>query len=285
MPSPAANIFRQAAELNATDPRRHGNVVSLQDGGEILVSGDLHGNRSVLNKILSYADLVHEPARRLVLQEITHGPPDPNSGHDRSIELLLRAARMKVERPEQVLFLLGNHDIAQVTGSEISKAGRRVCQAFTDGVYYAFGDDGREVLAAVEEFLLSMPLAIRCPNRVLICHTLPDPARMDLAGTEIFERPYDRDDLRRGGPVYEWTWGRNQTPDQIEQLAAQFDVDFFVLAHKHIDVGYELLSPRAVVVVSDHDHGGILQFSLDASLTGENAAACFKPTVALGRAT
>jgi hypothetical protein len=220
----------------------------------------------------------------LVFQEITHGPPDPKSGQDRSIELLLRAARMKVEQPDQVLFLLGNHDIAQVTGSEISKAGRRVCQGFTDGVFYAFGDDGREVLAAVEQFLLSMPLAIRCPNRVMLCHTLPDPARMEQAGTEILDRPYEDADLRRGGPVYEWTWGRNQTAQQIEQLAAQFDVDFFVLSHKHIDTGYELLSPRAIVVVSDHDHGGILQFALDTPLTGDNVAAHFKPAVAMGKA-
>jgi len=280
---PAADIFRRAAELTAADPRRRGNVVYLEDGGEILVSGDLHGNRAVLSKIIGHADLAHQPDRLLVFQEITHGPPDPKSGQDRSIELLLRAARMKVEHPERVFFLLANHDVAQVTGSEISKAGRRVCQAFTDGVFYAFGQDGREVLATVEQFMLSMPLAIRCPNRVLVCHTLPDPARMAQAGTEILDRPYEQADLRRGGPVYEWTWGRNQTPQQVDQLAAELDVDFFVLAHKHIDTGYELLGPRAIVVISDHDHGGILQFSLDEPLTGDNAVACFKPAVAMGR--
>ena len=285
MPSAAAEIFHQAARLNTTDPRRRGNVVVLEGTHEILVSGDLHGNRAVLNRILAYADLAHEAGRLLVLQEIAHGPPDPRSGQDRSIELLLRAARMKVERPEQVLFVLANHDLAQITGNEISKAGRRVCQAFSDGVHYAFGPEGAEVLTAVEAFLMSLPLAIHCPNRVRICHTLPDPARMDLAGTEIFDRPYEAADLRRGGAVYEWTWGRKQTPEQIDQLASELDVDFFVLAHKHIESGCEMLSPRAIVVVSDHDHGGVLQFSTDAPLTGDNAAACFKPTVAMVKET
>ena len=285
MPNPAADIFFQAARLNRQDPRRRGNVVHLEGGCQLLVSGDLHGNRAVLNKILAYADLPHQPDRRLVFQEITHGPPDPRSGQDRSIELLLRAARLKAEMPGQVLFVLANHDVAQITGSEISKAGRRVCQSFADGVHHAFGTDGREVLPAVEDFLLSLPLAIRCPNRVLVCHTLPDPARLELAGTDILDRPYELADLRRGGPVYEWTWGRNQTPEEIDQLAAALDVDFFVLAHKHIETGCEFLSPRALVVVSDDDHGGLLQFSVDDPLTGENALSCFKPSVALGAAT
>jgi len=285
VPSPAAEIFRQAARLNTTDARRRGNVVVLEDRHEILVSGDLHGNRTDLNRILSHADLAHEADRLLVLQEITHAPPDPASGHDRSIESLLRAARTKVARPEQVLFVLGNHDVAQVTGNEISKAGRRVCQGFTDGVHYAFGPEAPEVLPALDDFLLSMPLAIRCPNRVWICHTLPAPTRMDLAGFEILDRPYEAADLRRGGPVYEWTWGRNQTPEQIDHLAAQLDVDFFVLSHKHIETGYEMLSPRAIVVVSDHDHGGLLQFSTGDPLTGDGAAACFKPAAAMTRET
>jgi len=207
---------------------------------------------------------------------------DPATGHDRSAELLLRAARLKVQHPRQVLFVLGNHDVAQVTGSEIMKGGRGVCRAFAAGVNFAFGGEGPEVLSAIEKFLLSMPLAIRCPNGVLISHSLPSPSRMKLAGTEILSRPYRDEDLRRGGPVYEWTWGRNQTAEQLDELAAKLGVEFFILGHHHADSGFEMLSPRGMVVMSDHEHGCIVEFVADLALTAEMVGDCVKPIAALG---
>lgn len=280
MASPAADIFRQAARLNAD---RDANLVGIDDADEVIVTGDLHGNRMALTKIIAHANLDHQPGRRLILQELVHGPLDPRSGKDRSVELLLRAARLKVNCPQQVLFLLGNHDLAQATGNEITKDGMGVCKAFNEGVRFCFGDDAEEVLSAVDEFLLSMPLAVRCPNRVFLCHSLPSPQRMELAGMDVFDRPWADEDLHRGGGVYEWTWGRNQTPEQIEDLARQLDVDFFVLGHKHIETGWEMVGPRAVVIVSDHAQGGVLQFHTDAPLTGDVPQQYFKPVVALGR--
>ncbi|HUU60246.1 MAG TPA: metallophosphoesterase, partial [Phycisphaerae bacterium] len=128
MPNVMAEIFRQAAAANRHDPHREGNVVVLEGGCEVLVTGDIHGNRTALAKVIAVAQLDGHPQRRLILQEIIHGPVDPRSGHDRSIDLLLRSARLKIAHPEQVFFILGNHDIAQVSGGEITKDGRRVCE-------------------------------------------------------------------------------------------------------------------------------------------------------------
>ncbi len=283
MPNVAADMFRQAAELTRNDPRRQGNVVVLDEPCDMLVCGDIHGNRAALAKVLSCADLAHHPSRQLVLQEIAHGPPDERTGLDRSVEVLLRACRTKVQHDRQVLFLLANHDVAQITGNEITKGGRRICQGFDDGVRYAFEDGAAEVLEAIEEFLRSLPLAVRLPNRVWLSHTLPSPRRMELAGTEIFHRPYREEDFRRGGPVYEWTWGRNQTAEQIDALAEALDVDFFLLGHKRIDTGYELLSPRAMVVASDHAQAGVLQFGSGDPLDEPAAVASFRPVTSLGR--
>jgi len=280
MPSAAADIFRQAAELNRADPRRKGNVVVLQPGCQVLVCGDIHGNRTALSKIIAHADLAHHADRRLVLQELAHGPIDPKTGHDRSVEVLLRSARLQVSHPPQVLFVLGNHDVAQVTGSEITKDGHGVCQVFAEGVRFAFREEGDDVLRAVEDFLMSLPLALRCPNRVLITHSLPRPGQR--AAESIPAQPYQTQDLRRGGDVYAWTWGRGHDAGHLQALADRLDVDFFVLGHKNIETGFEVLSDRAVVVVTDHGHGGLLQFSGDEPLTAELAAVSFKPTVALG---
>lgn len=283
MPSALADTFREAARLTTQDLLRKGNVVSVAAGLEVIVAGDLHGHRANLSKIIAYADLPHHPHRRLVLQEIIHGQPDPRTGQDRSVDALLRACRLKVAHPTQVIFLLGNHDVAQVTGNEITKGGRGVCASFTESLRQAAGDgDAADLTAAVNEFLLSMPLAARCRGGAMICHTLPTPDRMALAGQDIPDTPYTPADLRRGGRVYEWTWGRQQTPEQIDQLAEHLKANFFVLAHKHMDSAYEMLASKAIVLTAEHEHGAILEFPSDLHLTEQIVVRNLKPIAGLG---
>ena len=278
-----ADIFRQAAELNESDPTRKGSTVHLGDQLEIIATGDMHGEAQALAKIIAYADLPGHPGRRLILQEIIHGPIEPQSGCDRSVELLLRTAKLKIAQGDKVIFLMGNHDLAQATGNEITKAGLGVCKAFCEGVEFCFGECAAEVLEAVKEFCLSLPLAVRCANGVLITHSLPSPERMDLAGVEILERAYKGEDLSRGGAVYEWVWGRDQTDQQTDALAEQLGVEFFVLGHRRIETAYEMLTSRAATVASDHRHGCVLHFSTDSSLTAETLPAYIKPIASLAK--
>lgn len=269
MSSAVAEAFRQAAKLNSDDPRRKGNVVHVE--GEIIVSGDIHGNRRGLAKIIGYAALNNSRNRCLVIQEIIHGPLDPASGHDRSVELMLRAARLKINYPEKVLFLLGNHDVAQLAGGEITKEGRGVCNAFAAGLADAFGEEAEEVMQAVFEFIRSMPLAVRSRNGVFIAHSLPSPGRMEAAGVEILQRPYVFNDFHRGGSVYDWTWGRNQTDEQMDALARKLDVKFFILGHRHLRLGAEPLGTRAITIDCSHEQGAIISFSDDKPLDLESA--------------
>lgn len=271
MSNVAADIFRQAAHANEQDPRRRGNVVELEGGCNVVVTGDVHGNRQTFARILTYFERPSARPRRLVLQELIHGPLDEETGQDRSVELLLRAARLKVARPSDVIFLMGNHDLAQITGMEVAKEGAESCKAFVEGVHFAFGADGEQVLQAVDDFLRSMPLAAKCPNGVWITHSLPSPMRTATAGTEILTRPYQYEDFLRGGPVYEWTWGRGQTDEQVDALAAALGAELFVLGHRHTQSGIETVARRAVAIASDHNHGCLVEFASDLPLDADMA--------------
>jgi hypothetical protein len=231
--------------------------------------------------VISAAALEARPQRRLVLQEIIHGPPEGSGGHDRSVDLLLRSARLKLAHPQQVLFILGNHDIAQVTGNEITKDGRGVCKAFLAGVRFAFGDAADEVLQAINEFLLSMPLAVRCPNKVFVAHSLPSPSRMAVAGMDVLRRPYEPADLRRGGGVYEWTWGRDQTVDQLEALRRELDAEYFILGHRHSEQGYETISDRGLTLNTEHERGYVMVFGADEPLKADELSRYLKPLLKL----
>jgi len=275
----AADIFRRAAEANRRDALRRGSTVHL-DAGALLVSGDIHGHRVNLVKILDAAHLAAE-GRRLVLQEIIHAPPDARRGQDRSVDALLRVARTQLEFPGRLHTVLSNHDIAQFTGGQIAKGGHDLCEAFRRGVAYAFGDDADEVYDAVCEYLRSQPLAVRTAGGVLITHSLPDPRRMDRAGTDILDRPATDDDCRRGGAVYEWTWGRGHSDQQLARLADQLGLSFFIFAHRALNGGYEVVGPHAICLNSDEANGCVMAFGAAEALSAETAEAAVRPIAML----
>jgi 3',5'-cyclic AMP phosphodiesterase CpdA len=281
MPNPVADMFRSAAAVLLQDDRRRGNVLELSAPCEVVISGDLHGNRTALDKIIRYAALGGSPGTILILQELIHGPTDERSGKDRSIELLVRAVRLLTERPRQVLFLMGNHDLAQATGGEIMKSGGSVCKDFIEGVRYSFGEAAGEVMDAVNELLLAMPLAVRCPNALWVSHSLPSPNRMFPGVMDVLGRPYELPDLKRGGGAYEWTWGRSQTPEQIERLAGELKVEYFVVGHRHSEDGFEVLSPRCVAITSDGAAGCVIRLPCDRPLTAGSLSLYMKQIVSL----
>ncbi len=282
MPSPVGNILRQAAELNAAHPQRTGNVVELKGGRDVIVAGDIHGNRDSLHRIITSVNLGVNPSRTLVLQEIIHGPPDARTHHDRSIEQLVRAARLKIAYPDQVVFILGNHDVAQFTGNEVSRGGRPSCKTFNAGVTFLFGQDTGDILAGLDTFILSMPLVVRCPNKVLLSHSLPATGRLGEDPYSALQTPYDGENLRRGGCIYEWTWGRRHEAEHLAGITEDLDVGFVVLGHMHPPDGWEWIGPQTISLACDHDHPHVMQFRSDTPVTPETAPQMIRPVASLG---
>src|SRR5262249_5763741 len=150
-------------------------VVTLPEEGEVWMSGDMHDHRTNFKKFIQAADLPNHPKRHIVLHELIHGDHYDSAGAEDSWRMLYQAAELKFKHSGQVHFLLANHDLAQIHGEGIMKAGLSVCEAFNAAVKRDFKDRGTLVTVAITEFLLTLPLAIRCPaNGMLFCHSLPN---------------------------------------------------------------------------------------------------------------
>src|SRR5215475_2612355 len=132
--------FGIATEENQLDPLRQEQVIVFPGEGELWVAGDIHDHRNNFRKLIAIADLGNNPQRHLLIQELIHGDHFDEKGRESSWETLYRAAELKSDFPSQVHFLLANHDLAQIHGEGIMKAGLSVCEAFTAGVKQAFGE-------------------------------------------------------------------------------------------------------------------------------------------------
>ncbi len=260
----AIETLRIAAEENQICSLRLFQTVHLPDEGEVWMTGDLHDHRRNFEKLLRAADLPNNPQRHLVLHELIHGDHFDPSGAEDSWQTLLHAAELKADYPNQVHFLLANHDLAQIYGEGIMKAGMSVCEAFTAGVNRDFGDQGDKVSAAISEFLLSMPLAIRARNGLFFSHSLPSEAHVDLFDYTVFNRALTGADYkRRTGPVYQLIWGRGITPEGTQIFAAGVEAKLLITGHQPQDMGYAVNGQHHLIVASDHNQGVFIPLQLD----------------------
>ncbi len=261
----ALELLEVGRELVRQDPCREGNVIVLPNYGQVVMTGDLHGYKPNLQKLKRFASLKRSPQRHVVLHEILHvNSFDVSGSHggDDSCQLLLSALKWKIDYPEQVHFMLGNHDLAQITNREISKAGGPSIAMFNEGVYQSFGSDADMVLEAINRLLLAFPLAARCPNRIWLSHSLPGPYALDEFDMTIFGRQWEEEDLLPGGSVYELVWGRMHTQSSMEQLCDLFDVDHFVVGHQGQSEGFECQFGHMIILASEHPNGCFMPIDL-----------------------
>ena len=252
-----------ATEENRAEPHRQEQTVVLPAEGELWLTGDLHDHRRNFEKLIAVADLEGNPDRHLVLHELIHGDHYDADGAEESWVTLVRAAELKCQFPDQVHFMLANHDLAQIHGKGIMKAGLSVCEAFNKGIKKNFAGHHHLVIAAISEFLLSFPLAVRAPSGIFCCHSLPTDDQVDAFDFSIFERPLTGADYTpRTGPVHQLIWGRNMSPQTVDKFLDKVGASLVITGHQPQEMGHAQNGERHLIIASDHNQGVFLPLSL-----------------------
>jgi hypothetical protein len=259
--------FEAAAAANITDELRTGNTVVFPSDGRVVATGDLHGHRRNFEKIVAFSKLDESPDHHVILHEMIHGGPTDDKGGDLSFVMIHEACRLKLKYPDQVHFLLGNHDLAQMTGQEVSRTGVPRClKAFNEGMRNMFGARAPDVEKALYEFFRTQPIAARAGN-VFFSHSTP--ARRFLADFDfaVFDRTLTEADLTRNGSVYNLVWGRNYEQPIADMLSGRLKADVFVIGHESQPEGFGTPTTRHLVLASDHGHGVCLPIKLGKNYT------------------
>jgi hypothetical protein len=315
-PAVVREALLAGAAANRDAPCRARSIDLIRAPGTLIATGDLHDNPLHLARLVRVAgmdgsgdevtkrrsdeaaeqsgtpetttSLRHSgtsslpPPTHLVLHELIHSDRLIN-GMDFSYRALARVAALKSDFPERVHTLLANHELAQVMGAGIIKDGVKVVEAFNEGVEYAFGDDAPSVQEAIREFILSMPLALRCvcppPHGDILCaHSLPSTALMERFDPSVLSRDLTPEDYEpRKGAAHLMVWGRGYDAEQIEDLVERWGINLFILGHEKAENGVRFVPPCVVVLNSDHERGVYLPIDLSHPPKPERAASMAVP--------
>jgi hypothetical protein len=222
----------------------------LTDAEEVLVVGDLHGNLENFRGVLQRANLAAHPRRHLVVQELIHGPHRYPAGGDKSHQLVDLTAALKCQCPQQVHFLLGNHELSQATNRQIAKDDVDFNELFREGVGTAYGPHATDIYAAYLELFAAAPLAVRTANRVFLSHSLPSASRLARFDVAVLERESPEDaEWKFGGSIHALVWGRDTSAATAAAFLARVDADLLVTGHIPCDGGFA--TPNDVQLILD----------------------------------
>jgi hypothetical protein len=263
------DLLSSGTEANGSDMYRHGNVVRLSAPGSLVITGDIHGHRRNLERVFNYADLEENPNRHVILQEIIHGGEKDGHGGCLSFETLFEAVRFKVRYPDNVHILMGNHDTAYMTDSEVMKDGREMNYLMHIAMKRRYGEAMQKIDLAIRRFLFSQPLAVKCDNGMWISHSLPDNRSIEAFDCEIFDRELRMDDIARGGHAYSLLWGRSQNRQTVDRMAELVSANVIITGHQSQETGWKLLHPNMLILACDHNHGMLLCVDLAKAYTGQ----------------
>lgn len=270
MAEKTAACYREAGRVLRESSLRRGNVVYLDrsTADEVMVTADLHGNRTNFRRILEIADLSNHPRRHLVFQEVCHGGPTyPKAGGCMSHLMLEDIAQLVIQYPTQIHFLISNHELAELTDFPIMKAGKMLNLMFRCGMGQMYGDSVPSVRAAQIEFLGSLPIALRIGDRILVSHSLPKQSDEEPFDATIFDRDITSNDRACGGMLHRLVWGRDFRQENVDHLAEQLGVDLFITGHEPCQHGFASPNSRQIVLDCCSRLGKYLMIPMSDDLT------------------
>ncbi len=264
-------LFDSAADVLMSSPHRAGSAINLPATGRLLATGDLHDNPDHFEKIVRLAGLARSRDHHVVLHEIIHGEMLVN-GVDLSHRMLARVAQLALDHPGQVHILMGNHELAQMTGQRVTKGAGDNVELFNDGLEFVFGDAWEEVAQAIGRFIRVMPLAARSASGLLCAHSLPAPRKLSAFDPSILDRELAEQDFRSpDGSAYVMVWGRGWGDHEVRTLAERWSTKLFCVGHEHVPNGIAMRGSQAIILNSDHEMGTVIPIDLAALPTAEKA--------------
>jgi hypothetical protein len=259
--------FRRATEANRQMPGRQGSTVVLSPelADEVMITGDVHGHRSNFDRIRQIAALDEFPHRHLVIQEICHGGSSYPGGGCMSHTILEDVAELVAKHPQQVHFILGNHELAELADFPICKNNQLLNMSFRIGLRQRYGSASEEVRLALTRFLWSCPLAVRMPQGVLMTHSVPD--RVDSQGfdTSVLLRDLRAGDGVEGTDVFRLVWGRDYRRQNAQAFAELAGAKLLITGHEPCFKGFTAPNDLQIILDCCGDNGAYVILPIEAA--------------------
>lgn len=230
-------------EANLKGAFQTGAVVDIPDGKEVIIVGDLHGKVDNLKNILQHkgnlGKIKRGEAVLVILGDAVHNDIIGDVEEDEaveaakdmedSIETIRFLFQLKADHPDNVYYLLGNHDYFHPM---IEKFGVHQGQVFEEVLGERFGE---VFINAYRQFLKTSPILARTDDGLVCVHAGPLKKGAGIDDIRQADTGDPLDDI-----IFDLTWGRYDFDEVPRQSYSAEDVGIFLhdVGGKKLIVGH-----------------------------------------------
>ena len=264
------DTYRAATEVNLTHAARVGNIVVLTPelADEVMITGDLHGHRRNFNLIRRLAALDDQPAPPPRLQEVCHGGPTYpqrrlHVAHDARGR---GAAEGRVS--ERVHFILGNHELAELTDYPIQKNRQMLNLLFRLGMQQMYGPATEKVREAYLPIHPTVaPWQCGCPAACWSAIAFPERADTRPFDRTVFTRELEPVEYLREAAGVQPGVGARLPAGKRQAFAEQVGAEVIVNGHEPCQQGYGTPNSTQVILDSCNDRASYVMLGITEKLT------------------
>ena len=158
-------------------------------------------------------------------------------------------ARMKVRYPDRVHFLLGNHELAEVTDYPIQKNRQMLNVLFRMGLEQMYGPESERVREALLGFLLVVSAG--GANRAAACSSVTaSPRKLISAPSTRRSSPgrFDPLEFYERGDIFRLVCGRDHREENARTFAELMNAQVLIHGHEPCQEGFALPNPYQVIL-------------------------------------
>jgi hypothetical protein len=163
--------------------------------------------------------------------------------------LLEEVARLVVRYPDRVHFLLGNHELAEMTEYPIQKNRQMLNLLFRLGLQQMYGPAVEKIREAMARFIQSCPLGAWMPGGLLITHSIPEKVNTRRFDRTVFTRRLDPLEYHEHTSVFDLVWGRDYREENAAGFARLMEAAVLINGHEPCPEGFSV--PNRFQVILD----------------------------------
>jgi hypothetical protein len=172
--------------------------------------------------------------------------------------LLEDVAILKNKFPDRVHFILGNHELAELTDFPIQKNKQLLNMLFRLGLQQMYGPATERIREAYLPFLQSCPLAVRLPHGEFITHSIPEDCDTQDFDADVFQRELGYSEYFEQSGIFQLVWGRDQRRENACAFAELVGARILINGHEPCVEGYFAPSDKQIILDCCSDNAGYL---------------------------
>ncbi len=189
----ASGVIREAARLTAIETN-NGNLtcheIWIPDQCNLVVFGDLHGEFEDFREKFARIDVAPETTHYVFMGDLIDGRDNKTRNE---FDLLSMIAKLKIDRPQMIHMLLGNHELMGMLGTNPHDC---FLNTYLWSDYEGSDASKLEYVRALLEWYLVSPIVVvvsRKKHRIALVHGGPGFANLvETGGMVEFQMPEDR---------------------------------------------------------------------------------------------